>query len=174
MDCFSEQIVKVRKSPKELMIQIGVVILGLLLFVVLILGSLMLSMATGYGFFGMLAVLLCAGDVYGMYWVASQLNVEYEYIITNGDLDVDKIIAKKARKRIMSIRIRDMIEYGQYDPERFRNRNFDYRIVAATVDETAMYAVFEDNDGTLMLIFSPNEKTLQNLKKYAPRVMQHA
>ena len=38
-----------------------------------------------------LAVLVLAGGV----WLLGNFNIEYEYILTNNDLDIDKVIGKR-------------------------------------------------------------------------------
>ena len=38
------------------------------------------------------------------------VNVEFEYSVTNGDLDIDKVISKKRRKKFARLKLRD-IEY---------------------------------------------------------------
>ena len=168
MDTFIEQIVPIKKSPKELLLVAGIIVLGVLLIILCGLGY----VAHIIGMFSFLLALVAFGIVYAMWYFISQLNLEYEYIITNGDLDVDKIIAKRSRKRFMSVNCRDISEFGKYDPDKFGNRTFSQRIVAATVDENAFYAVFSPKDeGEALLIFSPNEKTLNSMKKFAPRVI---
>ena len=169
MDTYVEQIVAIRKSPMERLLQIGVIVLG----VILILACGLLYVAGAIGMFSILFVVLAVAIGYSMYFFASQLNLEYEYIFTNGDFDVDKIIAKRSRKRVLSGQCRLISEFGKYDPDRLAARRFDSRVVACTVDSAACYAVFSLDEGTeALLIFSPNEKMLTAMKKYAPRVIQ--
>ena len=98
MDTYVEQIVAIRKSPMERLLQIGIIVLG----VILILTCGMLYVAGALGMFSLLFVVLAVAVGYGIYYFASQLNLEYEYIFTNGDFDVDKIISKRSRKRVLS------------------------------------------------------------------------
>ncbi|UKI37385.1 MAG: DUF6106 family protein [Clostridiales bacterium] len=49
--------------------------------------------------FSSFVLLIDAGVVYGAYILITHFNVEYEYILTNGDIDIDKIIAKKKEKK---------------------------------------------------------------------------
>ena len=165
MDVFSEQIVAVRKSPAERFIQIGVIVSGILL--IILCGAAYVS-----GILGSLSILLgalAAGTVYGMWFFTSRLNIEYEYLVTNGEIDVDKITAKRSRLRVMNQHLRSINEFGKYNSDSFANRTFDYRVVACTVDEDARYAVFSDDGEETLLIFAPNKKVLGAMKKYAPR-----
>lgn len=150
------------------MTQIGVVVLAVLL--ILLCGFCYVLRILSIFSFLFAALAFAIG--FGAWYVCIQLNLEYEYIVTNGDLDVDKIIAKRTRKRVLSVDCRTISEFGKYDPDQFTNRRFAARVVATAVDENACYAVFSPKDaGEALLIFSPNEKTLAALRKYAPRVI---
>ena len=85
---------------------------------------------------------------------------------------MDKIIAKRTRKRVLSVDCRTISEFGKYDPDAFKNRTFSERVVASAVDENTCYAVFSPKDeGESLLIFTPNERTLNAMRRYAPRVI---
>lgn len=168
MDTFIEQIVPIRKSLTERMTQIGIIVLAVLL--IILCGFCYVLRVLSIFSFLFAAVAFAIG--FGAWYLCIQLNLEYEYIVTNGDLDVDKIIAKRTRKRVLSVDCRSLSEFGKYDPDAFKNRRFAARIVATSVDENACYAVFSPKDeGESLLIFSPNEKTLSAMRKYAPRVI---
>lgn len=169
MDTYFEQIVAVRKSPMERFIQVGVIVLGALL--IIICGLLYASGLLGS--FSILFAVLAVGVGYGIYYISTQLNIEYEYIFTNGDLDVDKIISKRSRKRVLSTQCRFVSEFGAYHPDSFAGRMFADRITACTVDDHAFYVIFSAEDsGETLLIFSPNDRLLNAMKKYAPRVIK--
>ena len=91
MDVFFEQIIPIKKTGKTVALFLGIWVLAALLsaFVFVLLGSFSLIFIFGIG--------------YGTYILSSKLNVEYEYIITNGILDIDKIINKSSRKRMISV-----------------------------------------------------------------------
>ena len=90
MDTFVEQIVKKQKGGKEYAI-IAATILG-----ALVLGALSLML-------GMFAALLLVGIGYGAWWLITSQNVEFEYSVTNGDIDISQIIAQRNRKIIVSV-----------------------------------------------------------------------
>ena len=92
MDTFFEQIVSIKKSGKALAIGISIWI-----FAFLIIAFLMLFAASLVGPF--LAILVI-GVGYGAWWLTAKLNIEYEYIATNTDIDIDKIVNRRKRKRI--------------------------------------------------------------------------
>ena len=99
MDTFFEQIVSIKKSGKAVALFCLVWILALTLCAFLLLT----------GILGMLTPILIIGLGYGAWWLTSKLNVEYEYIVTNGTMDIDKIVNKSSRQRISSFEL-DKVE----------------------------------------------------------------
>jgi hypothetical protein len=101
-----------------------------------------------------------------------RLNLEYEYIVTNGEMDVDKIMGRRSRKRLLTVDCRNFDILAPYSPE-FR-AEYESQTIAATVDVSShpeapgrWFAVFHAKDGKrTLLIFEPNEKMLDAFRKY--------
>ena len=64
--------------------------------------------------FAMLGLILAAAAGYGTYFAVQGSYVEYEYTFTNGELDVDKIVAKKKRTAMVSTDIKKFTAFGKY------------------------------------------------------------
>ena len=96
MDTFVEQIVAKRKGGKEYAI-----IFGSLIAALLILAALWLFLLFFIGIFFVL--LLTAGIGWLLWYLITMQNVEFEYSVTNGDIDIDQITAQRKRKRIVSV-----------------------------------------------------------------------
>jgi len=97
------------------------------------------------------------------------LMVEYEYSVVNGEITVDKIIARRSRKRMVTIDAGKIEAFGRYDYKLFENRNFDVQINASecSVPDDAWYAEFHlDGEGNTLLVFSPDEKVLKAIKPF--------
>ena len=92
MDIFVEQLVKVRRGAKEFLIMFGVSAAALL-----ILGAVIWFATT----FAPLVLLLLG---FGWWWVAKMQVNEYEYSVTNGDIDIDRIRGRSNRLRLVSVR----------------------------------------------------------------------
>lgn len=56
---------------------------------------------------------------YLVYYLISLRKIEYEYAFTNGELDIDKIIAQRKRKRVFSASCRDFEAFGKLDSEKY-------------------------------------------------------
>lgn len=100
-----------------------------------------------------------------------RLNVEYEYLYVNGDLDIDKIMNKSKRKRIFSGNIGNMEllapegspELGQYRG----GRTLDF---SSGVQEAERYVfVTVDNGQVSRVIFEPNDTIIEGIFLMAPR-----
>lgn len=156
MDTFIEQIVRKKRDNKDTLIKAGIIalIIVLVCFFVLFLGA--------YGLLS-LSVLLSVGVIFGGFWLVSQFDVEYEYIVTNGELDVDKIIAKKKRKRLITVDAKSFEIFGRYE-ETVPAGNETTTILAVGGKNPDYYADFKHSKyGNVRLIFSPDQKVLEAL-----------
>ncbi|MBR2476510.1 MAG: hypothetical protein IKB50_00060 [Clostridia bacterium] len=121
-----------------------------------------------------IAIPLLAAGIYGAYLIITSQNVEYEYIVTNGELDVDTIIHRRKRKRLISVHSRtfDIVApCGDSEFVREENANFTKVIDASSGynDGKAYFAVFSKDGMKIKLIFEPTEKMLDAFKTFVPR-----
>ena len=108
MDTFIEQIVPKKKDGKEWAIIVAVIVGLLVVFLALFLFS-------GYPFVLMLMPFLLVGAGYGGWYLLTTQNKEFEYCVTNGDIDIDCIIARRRRKRLVSVAGRKIESLLPYD-----------------------------------------------------------
>ena len=169
MDVFCEYIVKVKKNPAELTISA----LGIILAVIL-LGFSLFFLFTPFSSF---VLLIDAGVVYGAYILITHFNVEYEYILTNSEMDVDRIVAKMRRKRMLSMDFKTIELCARCDDPNFRHEFEHTASIAKTYDvrggENQEYFVdyAAGESGKTRILFCPNEKMLESIKKMAPRTV---
>lgn len=121
--------------------------------------------------FAMFGILFAGLALYGGYYLVTNLDVEYEYIFTNGELDVDKIIAQRKRKRLCSVRIGAAVEFGQVEDGSNTDGAETYvRASADDEDQTDYFIRLNHKSlGDTVLIFTPNEEMLGLIKPYVPR-----
>lgn len=164
MDVFKEQIVRKLPSKNEkiskILILVAAVALAMMCFI--------FAFGTQFAMFG---ILFAGLALYGGYYLVTNLDVEYEYIFTNGELDVDKIIAQRKRKRLCSVRIGAAVEFGQV--ENGSNTDGAETYVRASADDEDQTDYFirlnHKSLGDTVLIFTPNEEMLGLIKPYVPR-----
>lgn len=164
MDTFKEQLV--RKLPdksdtiKKILILAAACIVAVFCFLFFI--------GTAFPFFG---VIFAGGAIYGGYYLITNTMIEYEYILTNGELDVDKIIAQRSRKRLATLKLNTVLEFGEADG------NVDTSSCQTVINafdndpETTDYYIRLNHSslGSTVLVFSPTEEMLEQIKNCLPR-----
>ena len=114
-----------------------------------------------------MSILIIAGVFYGAYYLMTGIDAEYEYILTNGDIDIDKIIGKRKRKRLLSASIGDFTAFGTLDEAADFNGT---TVLASSGSGKDYYADFvHKSEGNVRLIFTPNEKILDGMELFLPR-----
>ena len=163
MDVFIEKIVARKKNSSDVLISIlaviGVFVLTFIALNIPLLNSLGLFIFVG----------LC----YAAYRVISGRNIEYEYIVTNGDLDIDRIVSRRSRKRIFSANCKDFDIVAKVKSSHFTPQieQIKHRIEAvSSLDEEDVYFITLNYKGDKTVVFfQPNEKMLNNFKTFIPR-----
>ncbi len=172
MDIFCEQIVKKKKSTAEVLTVALIWVAGWILAMLLIWVGLALQT------FFPLCVLAAVGVAYGAFKLSSRFNLEYEYSVTNGTLDVDKIINRSDRKRMVSAEIAtfDRFEIFRPDSNELDPKRYD-KVIVAIADPAGQDAVYaavlrHPVQGRMLILFQPGEKVLTTVQKSLPRTMQ--
>lgn len=164
MDTFFEQIVPIKKTSAQLIAAIGIWALAILIIAILpsILGSLFPIAVVGIG--------------YGAFKLTVMFNVEYEYIVTNGVLDIDKIINKSSRKRYLSLNLSKTSRIEKYNSALLTNVNKkNITIACNTTDPNAYLLVIDkENGGADYLIMSPNDKMKGIIAKSVPKFISNS
>lgn len=88
-DVFKEQIVKRQGNFKDTLKKVGIVIAVIVITFV----SMLIPYVQEFFY------IVMAAAVFGAYQLFSFINVEYEYLFTNGELDIDIIYSRSRRKR---------------------------------------------------------------------------
>ena len=120
-DVYVEYRVRRKTRGSDIFIRVMLVLLLMILFTMsFLLSPLMGSLAfIAYG-------ITAFGFVYAWKF-QKKLSIEYEYIFTNGSLDIDKILGKEERKRLYTVECKDMEFFEPYRPEKLESQKFDRR-----------------------------------------------
>lgn len=163
MDIFVEQIVKKPTDGKVWTIRVLIglamgILLALSLFVLFIIPIVGLAMAFGV--------------FWGGFRLITNSDCEYEYIVTNGEIDVDKIIAQRKRVRLITAKAPTFEAFGEYT-DNTPDTSADVTIVNAVgVNESSAetktyYADFKHaSAGNVRLIFSPEERVVDAITPF--------
>ena len=167
MDTFMEKIVAKRKGLRDNLITTGI-ILGT---VVLIMLSMSIKVISQLG----LGVFIAAGLIFLAFRLITARNVEFEYIVTNGEIDIDKIISRRKRKRIFSASCKEFEILSRVKSNSFSQsvQSIKNRIDASSSIDSAdaFFATLNYKGEKTLLIFEPDERMLNNFKIYIPRKM---
>lgn len=166
MDTFFEQIVKVKRTGGQIAAIVGIILLTVIvLWAVVFIGIPMI---------GSLSFIVGFGACWGAYKLITRTFVEYEYIFTNGDLDVDKIIARSSRKRVASVNCAAAERYGKYNPAaRVSDSVKKVYMCCDADDENAKFIIAPTKkEGTVMIVFAPDERLRGVIEKAVPRIAQ--
>lgn len=109
---------------------------------------------------------------YGAYKLTKRYSVEYEYILTNDELDVDRIIGKTDRKRLLTVSARKFEIMAPAEGDEFikalNSSDIKVKLDASLGEgsENRYYAIFmnKKND-KMLLVFNPTEQMQQALKR---------
>ena len=175
MDIFIEYMIKKHRDVKDNLIVAGTIVLALVLTIVLFL-LIMILMSSGVNIASSIGLLLIAGVWYGAYILMNSRNIEYEYILTNNYFDVDKIMAKKGRKRILSIDFSEASTVANIKDNdhnhAYRNNNGAVKIMDLTGNKMVGDVYFIDTQvggERKLILFQPTSKMLDSIRKSNPR-----
>ncbi|MBQ0111072.1 MAG: hypothetical protein KBS41_04015 [Oscillospiraceae bacterium] len=114
-------------------------------------------------------ILLIAGVVALTIKLCQNFFVEYEYIITQSELDIDKIISRNKRSRIITADLKEASSLCKYDASReAQGVNHVYRCCEKDDKNALALTVHHQSKGRVMIVFAPNEKMLDAIKKKLP------
>ena len=166
MDTFFEQIVSIKKSGKIIAIFLAVWIFAVAVCLLLILS----------GIVGPITPILVIAIGYGAWWLTAKLNIEYEYIVTNGTMDVDKIINKASRQRVSSFELGKVERVEKYNDHLLQNVKKENIVFACNKDDPNAYLIVASKEDTKVnyIVFSPSEKLQNAIKKFLPKFISNS
>ncbi len=169
MDIFFEQIVSIKKTAKTFLLIIGIWVLAVVVSAVIF----FFLFGTPFSF---IMLLLVFGVFFGAYKLAGLLSVEYEYIITNGIMDVDKITAKSSRKRMTSFELVNVERIEKYNINAKPVGNYSKTVIACDENDPSAYfmVVSKEGKGNELIVFSPNERMKGAIVKFVPKFISNS
>ncbi len=162
MEGIREQLVTKERSPSDGIKKLLIIIAAFLLAVVIVTVCVFIINSWILMYVGIFGAI---GVMWGGMVLSGNLNVEYEYAVVGTVISVDKIINKRSRKTLCEFDLRKAKAF--YSGE----RESDCTEVYACGDSDKYSIEYEDEKyGRALLIFTPDEKTLEAVSKYLPRM----
>jgi len=165
-DIFKEQIVKRKQTTKDIAIRICLIILAFLI------------VAAAAIFLGpQIALFVSFAAFFGVSYLMSFLRIEYEYVFTNGEFDIDVIYNRARRKRVFSTtmknaevmaHVEDNVRVGEFSSAQ------EVRDYSSGEIKANTYAFLVAHNGKYVkVIIEPNEKMLQAIGTVLTRRKLH-
>ncbi len=156
-DFYTEQLIKKQTDMKDMVIKAVLVAVA----IVSVLTVFIMPM-------GLIVPIIIIALVW---FLISRLNVEYEYLYVNGDLDIDKIMNKSKRKRVFSANVENVELLAPVNSPRLDQfQNARVINLSSGSPDARLYALIVSHDGqTAKLIFEPNDTIIEGLFMLAPR-----
>lgn len=157
---FVEKIVKRRKSGLSIAIAAGILIVAIVASIALFL------------FIPTFSPILVAGVFYLAYMVITKQNIEYEYIVTSSDLDIDMIINQKKRKRVFTASCKEFetvarVKSDKYTSEIKACKNVkDYSSHKENAD---VWFIYTKQGAPTVILFEPTQTMIDIFYTFAPR-----
>ena len=165
-DHFTEHLVKKvptgqENTKKYLLIFAAVALIAITVF---------LAIFTGW----MIILAITVGVIYGAYYILSGLGIEYEYTFTNGELDVDKIIGKRKRLRLISVNAEKFEAFGELTDDVEERPDATLILCSDNTGAGEYYADLTTEEyGETRLIFTPSEKMVAYIYEALPRTLKY-
>ena len=160
MEMFVEKIIKRRKSGLDMAIT------ALIIVAAIIISFALLIFIPGF------APVLVAGVGYLAYILISQRNIEFEFIVTGGELDVDMIINQKKRKRVYSGNCKDFELVAKVKSDKYTREIKESKNVKdfSSHDERADVWFIQIVQGTpTVILFEPTQSMIDIFYTFNPR-----
>ena len=160
MDHYNEQMLQKQTQTKDIALRILIIAATLIIIV--------LSAYTAMLFGFLPLILVGAGAVYLGYILFCNTFVEYEYIVTNNDLDIDKISGKRKRKRLITVKLNTVSQWGEYTGS--EGSGVSATVMASDATGYGAWYIIADHAklGKIMIIFTPTEETVTNINFGVP------
>ncbi|MDR3552177.1 MAG: hypothetical protein P4L75_03545 [Clostridia bacterium] len=169
MDVFVEHMVTRKNSPIDMLKMFLLTVAGVVLVFVIFL---VMSQLPSFAFLFLLAIF---GACWGWWHLMTSFRVEFEYTLTNGEMDVDKIVAQRKRKRLITVNLREIEIMAPMNGDHqrdFENHSLKTKIDASSSPQSPkayFLIVNHDKQGLTRLIFEPDERILSGAKMVAAR-----
>ena len=110
--------------------------------------------------FAILPIILIA-SCFAIYCLVIYNEIEFEYILVNDELDIDKIIGKSKRKKVITVKKNQIADYDSVkavDYAKYKKQSNKIIIVASDKEsENNYYIALNDNRKTLIILDKVDE-----------------
>lgn len=160
MDIYVEQLIQKKSQPIDHIKRAAIVLAGLVLSIAVVVFSIIIR-------FLMLAI-FAAGIIYFTVKLLAESSVEYEYIVTNDCLDIDKIMGRSRRKRLISLDLRETTDFSLYKQNAETKAETTVVATAGTDQNNCILIVNHSKHGKTAVVFTPDKRVKDAIKSVLP------
>ena len=156
-DYYTEQLVKQKAKASSMIAKTALIAVTVLSFFLVLLFPMAM----------IIPVIMVVVDIV----LFKRFDLEFEYLYVNGDLDIDKIMAKQKRKRVFEMNVNDMEVIAPAGaPELRQYQGLKSENYSSCTAGAKLYEMVVIQNGTKKrIIFEPNSVILDGLRMLAPR-----
>lgn len=159
-DLYSELLVKKEQTGKDKAVKILLIAL--------------LAVTAVVGLVFSLAWILTVALGIAAYFIIPNLDLEYEYVFVNGELDIDKIAAKSKRKRAKSFDLSKMEIMAPVNSHRmdYQNHNTNLKTLdfsSGNKSHKIFAIIIPDDKEVYKVLIEPDQELIENIQKSCPR-----
>lgn len=173
MDIFEEFMFVKKKESKDYLKIGGIMAAAAAVSCILFVLPVIIAQATGLVFSFTIPLILAAVAWYGAYMLIQRNYTELEYTLVNSEMDIDKIIGKKSRKKVISVDFRDAEIVAAVDDEahkaEYLRDGFKVYDASGNYTDNIYFADFSKDGGKIRLLFRPTDKIIKEIRVYNPR-----
>jgi len=160
-DLYTEASVKKKVTVTDTLIKVVVIVL-------------LLAMILGGFLFNKIITILGVIGMFVAYYLLPQLNVVYEYVFCDGQLDFDKIMAGEKRKHMYRLdfeQVLIMAPANSHALDGYKSNPAAKKLDFTSLEkDRKVYCIVESSgDIQTLVYFEPNEKMISYIKQKAPR-----
>lgn len=166
MEQITECLVKKEPDKIDVLKKTGIVIAAFVIAILSMMLAASIEILNSFGLFFAAVVIFLA------YKIAQTTDVEFEYCAIDADIDVDKIFAKKSRKKYVSVTADRIEKVLPAESEELKTRTDikkTYFAARSRNDDTNYVIIFKDKTCMAKLIIVDDEKLIHQLLMSMPR-----
>lgn len=156
---YAEAGVKRKETTKSMLLR-TLLVMGIVIGVLLVLVGSYIGMA------GIVLVIV-------MVFLFPRLNIEYEYVFVDGQLDFDRITGKAKRKTMLRIdleQVEIIAPEGSHALDSYNNVSYEKKDFSSGDKSIKPYIIIANKENQKYRVaFEPNEKMLAMIKQKSPR-----
>ncbi len=142
---------------------------------ILMLGTVPVVLITLFALlFGLYPLLLVSILIaFGAWYLSTQQRIEYEYIFSDDDFTITKIIAEGKRKPLIEVSMKQVTAFGKLNEASPCGESVTLVLACRAEDEDAYYMdVTHPEYHEVRIVFTPTPRCLQFCSDHLPRVLR--